>query len=75
MSELKSCPYCGGKPKLHKHKHKYYYECNGDCWTRTKDFWSVSEALEAWNRIVSDAQEQIADSFYVGQKEESYEID
>lgn len=61
MVELKSCPYCGGKPKLHKHKSKWYYECNGDCWTRTKDFWSVSEAREAWNQIVRADIDEIID--------------
>lgn len=48
-TELYSCPFCGGNPKLHKHKKKWYYECNADCWTRTKDCHTVEDARKLWN--------------------------
>ena len=49
--ELKPCPVCGGNPKLYKRRSKVYYECNGDCWTCTKDFSTELEARKAWNQL------------------------
>ena len=48
---LNKCPNCGGTPKLHKKKHKFFYECNGDCWTQTDKFCTPEEAAMAWNDL------------------------
>lgn len=57
-TELKSCPNCGCKPKLHKtSRGRFYYECNGDCWLSTNKFWTVNEARADWNRIVLKERE------------------
>lgn len=48
---LQPCPNCGGFPKAYKRKNKFFYECNGDCWTQTKKYNTVEEAAEAWNKL------------------------
>lgn len=51
MDKLKNCPNCGGVPKLHKRRSKFYYECDGDCWTRTHTHLNASEAAKEWNSL------------------------
>lgn len=63
MPELKPCPFCGGKAKLH-HKYEmmtgYSYIYCTRCRTETEKFAqscshsSDEKAIEAWNRRVSD---------------------
>ena len=50
--ELQKCPNCGGSPAVHHYKRKkYYIECDGDCWTQTKKYFSLAEAMLAWNKL------------------------
>lgn len=51
MDELQLCPFCSGTPKLHKRKRKFYYECNGDCWTVSDLCGSKEEAAKSWNKL------------------------
>ena len=62
--ELKPCPFCGGKGKLHKYRtfnqeeygirDKFYVECEECEEGKNKDLkmsrWGKEEAIEAWNR-------------------------
>ncbi len=57
MTELKSCPFCGGKAVIQEHE--FFYpdklyeygvtcaECKSQTWQFFKD---KEEAIEAWNR-------------------------
>lgn len=55
MGVLQNCPNCGSSIVLQNRKNgKYQYECGGDCWTRTKWFWSENEAAYAWNKLVKE---------------------
>lgn len=49
-TELKPCPFCGGKAELSNYTH-YWIGCK-DCWVETKCYKSKEEAIEAWNRRV-----------------------
>ena len=49
--EMNPCPNCGGIPVLRKHRNKVYYECNGDCWTRTHSYYAEEDAAEEWNSL------------------------
>lgn len=51
MTELKPCPNCGGTPSLHKKRNKVFYECNGDCWTRTHYHYNMKGAAKEWNSL------------------------
>lgn len=53
MKDLKQnpCPKCGFYPLLHKRKNKFYYKCDGECWTQTAKYYSADRALEAWNKL------------------------
>ena len=51
MEKLQPCPNCSGMPKLHKKKHKFYYECNGDCWTVSDLCYSKEDAAQSWNSL------------------------
>lgn len=67
MEELKPCPFCGGKAKLHAtttrtypNHCKHYCYCE-KCYATGQSFSdfeddgsSVFKAVEAWNRRVSD---------------------
>lgn len=53
--ELKPCPNCGSILIRHnKRRGKHRFECDGDCWTRTKWHWSETEAKEEWNNLKKD---------------------
>ena len=63
MSELKSCPFCGGNAKLGAEPNDYglspllwYVECE-KCGVLQYQFISDHDAIEAWNRRVGDADE------------------
>lgn len=51
MPELKQCPNCGGFPKLHRKGNRVFYECNGDCWTRTHAYYDEADAAKEWNNL------------------------
>lgn len=51
MSELKQCPNCGGLPRLYRKRNKVFYECNGDCWTRTHAYYNEADAAKEWNTL------------------------
>ena len=54
MAELKPCPFCGGKAKLHKAIHgKYWVECTtlGELDFYIKYYDTPEEAIEAWNKM------------------------
>lgn len=68
MSELKPCPFCGGKARwsaIHKNgvpTGVEGYECEIYChkckkgvkrWALRKN-WAIASAIEAWNRRVSE---------------------
>lgn len=55
---IKRCPNCGGPPKLRRSKGKFYYECDGDCWTQTKKYWSKLEAALEWNSLEPTEEEE-----------------
>ena len=62
MSELKPCPFCGGKGRLKsyisgkwKKKAFYYAECSV-CGVRTALSYVLGEAVEAWNRRTEDGK-------------------
>lgn len=57
---LQPCPNCGSKPKLHKKNNKFYYECDGDCWTQTDKYDTAEEAGNAWNDLKRCVQDQDA---------------
>lgn len=53
MIELKPCPNCGDEPRLHKtSRGKFRYECSGDCWLHTSNYWQESDAANEWNSFV-----------------------
>ena len=51
--KLKPCK-CGGTPKLHTKSNRFYFECNGECWTQSNKFGSIYEAILDWNKQVSE---------------------
>jgi hypothetical protein len=51
QNELKPCPYCGGTPKLYQKGYKFYYECDGDCWTQTHKHYDIGDAVIEWNNL------------------------
>ncbi len=61
MVELQRCPNCGGPAKLHRKSGKFYYECDGDCWTQTDKYWLVSDAQAEWNSLKPREREQEAE--------------
>jgi len=51
MTELKPCPFCGGEAEIDEFPFSIF--CMS-CFAETKGCQSVKEAIEAWNRRVSD---------------------
>lgn len=49
--ELQRCPNCGGPPKLHNKRGRFYYECDGDCWTSTGKYSTQEGAAREWNNL------------------------
>ena len=63
MSELKSCPFCGGEAKLHflekEHPFVYRVACVGECKTAYGSSYSYSEkytAIKQWNTRPEDGE-------------------
>ena len=63
-TELKPCPFCGEKARLHTiHTHAYYVQCdNVSCGIVTWIHTTEEEAVEAWNKMVTD--EEYVESMY-----------
>ena len=54
-SELKPCPFCGGKKlAVFGCYEEYYVSCSG-CFTEGPSGETYEEATEAWNRRAEDA--------------------
>lgn len=55
MSELKPCPFCGGKgtvtlyPTVGGNWRLAYVVCCNECWAKTGYYDTRREAVEAWN--------------------------
>lgn len=73
LSELKPCPFCGGKAKLRKEGSSYYVSCSkcGARGTRSlvKKWHSVvyiaqGNAIEAWNNRVNTAKDKCKKTIY-----------
>ena len=70
MSELKSCPFCGGEAtltnKLSKDEYgqRLWNVCCFGCANRTSSYWDKEIAIEAWNtrkpleRVIERLEEQ-----------------
>ena len=56
--ELQRCPNCGGPAKLHTKRGKFYYECDGDCWTSTGLYSTQEGAAREWNRLEKRKSDQ-----------------
>ena len=63
MTELKSCPFCGGVPAIHRIKQDFfdtgtyttgYAVFYTNCMCSTEYELTQLEAIEAWNRRVDD---------------------
>lgn len=66
MADLKPCPFCGSEPTLMVRKGKdgwrdrYYVLCDysdGGCGASGGWYHYATEAIEVWNRRVSDGKE------------------
>jgi hypothetical protein len=57
---MQACPNCGGSPKIHSRRGRYWIECNGDCWTQTSKYWELSDAVAEWNSILPTVKEEDA---------------
>ena len=53
MSEVKKCPFCGGKSRVHQYLGKWYARCN-KCKSYSAPYDTEEQAREAWNRRVKD---------------------
>ena len=57
MIELKPCPFCGNTAFVSEYLYDpyitFFVECNG-CHATTFEFATSAEAIEAWNRRVSE---------------------
>lgn len=65
MMELKPCPFCGGKAYITQtlsQTSRFVVGCFGDCFVELPLLYSTREdAIEAWNRRVTDGTERKAD--------------
>lgn len=63
MSELKSCPFCGGTAHTIKtNTNEFVVGCFGGCYVELPLIYATrEEAIEAWNRRATDGTERKAD--------------
>lgn len=54
MSELKSCPFCGADGVIREYDNKTFVASCKNCGIELLYFETEQEAIEAWNRRVSD---------------------
>ena len=52
--ELKPCPFCGGKAKLHKPLYEWYFVRCEQCLIRTNEYLESTKAIAIWNRRCSN---------------------
>ena len=67
MTEPINCG-CGGEAKLIKYTHRPYYKVSyyvrcKNCRTRTQDYCTEAEAIEAWNKAMSERTAKVHDYF------------
>ena len=55
MTEIKKCPFCGGKSRVHQYLGKWYARCN-KCKSYSAPYDTEEQAREAWNRRVTNDQ-------------------
>ena len=51
MTELLPCPFCAGKPELHRSNftERYRVRCEDGCGAETAPFGTKEKAITAWN--------------------------
>ena len=49
MSDLKKCPFCGGKPEINDDDQPVIIKCT-KCQVRVGWFWRRDTAITAWNK-------------------------
>ena len=54
MSELKPCPFCGGEATTMEIQYEGWTAMCVDCPAETSYLFTEEEAIEAWNRRVSE---------------------
>ena len=54
MKKLKPCPFCGSELILIERTYGGTWVCCEGCYTETKLYNTEEEAIEAWNRRVTD---------------------
>ena len=61
IDEIKNCPFCGNKPKIHRSvfSERYRIRCENGCGAETAPFAIKEEAIKAWNARTSKSQENI----------------
>ena len=63
-TELKPCPFCGGKARLHEIASTYHvlwrYVMCDNCLTSNDNYSTEEEAIAAWNRRVPDEARESA---------------
>ena len=64
MSELKPCPFCGGKAfainniPTYGEEVMFYASCES-CRVRTPLKWTIEKAIEVWNRRAEDGRNEV----------------
>ena len=49
---LQPCPNCGSvQIKLNNSRTRFWYECDGDCWTQGNKCLTQEEAAKSWNSL------------------------
>lgn len=57
MTKLKPCPFCGGEASTYVAYDDNYYVCCDECGCGLPVYNTEEEAIEAWNKRVSEVQE------------------